>query len=519
MTGWKRKLIWLATFCAGAVYILAFMLPAEIGGGIDRHGMYAPTLVGSRLYYSYGVRETSQPRSEHSFDCGIAMLDLSNTSLRQPAFNSSVFRNDDFRGAKRPVVFDTQTGFKMLFLGIGKDDRARICLAESEDGTNWTVRPKAVFEVPTQISARGPSWFNAFQSGTGYRVVYSVVKNRQAVLYSATSANLEQWTDAGEYLVPPDHRSVVSFSSPDGIGFVSYEQSPEGAGQLLTGPLDSLSYDATSSLSYQSVVSQLPASAKIVELKALPESLLVVFGTPTDSRLKVCLLQRTATGEWRLARNSQQDGAVVALGSDALDTRFAEWSKSFSNFLPVLVSFGFLLGLINVCRLHSHRVRFGPDRIYSVITLCSAAAMIVAEIGFRLTGKKLTSTIGQWEDFLFMKMYFPLGGTVFGLLSAYLISASFRAFRIRTWEASVLTLVAALVLITQVPAGQLIGAAVSPDAQAAGANMDQSLREVRTWILLVPNDAVQRAIGFGAFVGALAMAMRTWLSLDRASLE
>lgn len=49
--------------------------------------------------------------------------------------------------------------------------------------------------------------------------------------------------------------------------------------------------------------------------------------------------------------------------------------------------------------------------------------------------------------------------------------------------------------------------------------MDQSLREVRTWILLVPNDAVQRAIGFGAFVGALAMAMRTWLSLDRASLE
>jgi hypothetical protein len=114
-----------------------------------------------------------------------------------------------------------------------------------------------------------------------------------------------------------------------------------------------------------------------------------------------------------------------------------------------------------------------------------------------------------------MKLQFPLGATMFGLLAAYLVSAAYRAFRIRTWEAGVLAAVAGLVILTQVPMVQFGLSLFTPSLAERGAYWDAQASHIRNWVLLVVNDAVQRAVGFGAFVGALAMALRLWLSLDK----
>ncbi|MCH8273375.1 MAG: hypothetical protein IH851_01105, partial [Armatimonadetes bacterium] len=144
--------------------------------------------------------------------------------------------------------------------------------------------------------------------------------------------------------------------------------------------------------------------------------------------------------------------------------------------------------------------------------------MVVVQFGHRISGAE-SGFWWQMNQLFFMRLQFPLGATMFGLLAAYLVSAAYRAFRIRTFDAAVLTAMAALVVLTQVPMGQFVGSLISPDAVQVGAAIDAQAAHARNWALLIANDAVQRAVGFGAFVGAIAMAMRVWLSLDKTSLE
>ncbi len=121
----------------------------------------------------------------------------------------------------------------------------------------------------------------------------------------------------------------------------------------------------------------------------------------------------------------------------------------------------------------------------------------------------------QLNTLLFFNMNFPLGSMMFGLLAAFLVSAAYRAFRIRSIEAAVLTAMAALVVLTQVPTGQFVGSLISNEVVLVGADVDAVAGQARTWALTVINDAVQRGVGFGAFVGAIAMSLRIWLSLDK----
>src|SRR5581483_7488118 len=216
---------------------------------------------------------------------------------------------------------------------------------------------------------------------------------------------------------------------------------------------------------HSAVSSAVPGFSEIVDLVTTADQnrtlFLVVGGTPPpggDGRLKTAVVQTQDGVTFTPIQNSQPDGSILPLGSPALSTGFDALSSSLSEIIPVIVAFGFALGLINVVRLHGSKLKQRGSSIYSVVTLVSAAAMFIAEWAFRQTEGN-SPFWAKFEDFLFMNLLFPLGGTVFGLLSAYLISAAYRAFRIRNWEAAVLTIVAVAVLITQVPTMQIFGAA------------------------------------------------------------
>ena len=145
--------------------------------------------------------------------------------------------------------------------------------------------------------------------------------------------------------------------------------------------------------------------------------------------------------------------------------------------------------------------------------------MLTVQLAFNSQGKPETGPMAMLNDLLFYRLQFPLGATMFGLLAAYLVSAAYRAFRIRSFDAAVLAAMAAFVMLTQVPTGQFLASLFAPAKVANGAYLDSVAVEGRNWALSIANDAVQRAVGFGALVGAIAMAMRVWLSLDRTSRE
>jgi predicted MFS family arabinose efflux permease len=90
--------------------------------------------------------------------------------------------------------------------------------------------------------------------------------------------------------------------------------------------------------------------------------------------------------------------------------------------------------------------------------------------------------------------------TMFSMLAFFIASAAYRAFRARTVQSTLLLATAVVVMLGRIPVGQAIY---------------DRLPEVATWIMAVPNTAVQRGIIIGAALGGAATALRIVLGLDR----
>lgn len=519
MTRFRRVLIWGFTFGFGAIWVLAFFLPTEVGGGIDRHGMFAPDLLGNRLYYTTAARASGKPLSPQSRGTYLVQMDLDTTGTRRGMLDSSPFRGHDYNGQFRPSVFQIAGGFRAVYIGVGSDDRRRISLAESADGTNWRALTNPVFDAPAESSVGGPHWMTVERRGDKLVMLYSATDRGRTVLNWAVSSDLVTWEDRGLFLQLPEPESVVAFSSlPDGRAILLSRTGIESA-RLWVGTVLGSDFVERSEMA----LAGLAFAEELVDVRAVSQDgwlrLLVVGGRGEgDLRLRTALLEGKSLDHLQLAAGSQADGSVAALGRPATSTFFNDLAGDAADFVPIVMTFGFGLGLISLIFLHGRRViKGGENRFYSSITLVALVAMITVQIAYRIN--RDDPFWSSMNDLLFMNMQFPLGATMFGLLAAYLVSAAYRAFRIRTFDAALLTAMAALMVLTQVPTAQFIGSLISDSAVSAGARFDAAATEVRTWSLLIVNNAVQTAVGFGAFVGAIAMALRIWLSLDKTAHE
>ena len=100
---------------------------------------------------------------------------------------------------------------------------------------------------------------------------------------------------------------------------------------------------------------------------------------------------------------------------------------------------------------------------------------------------------------IFESVLSPLHATLYSLLAFYVASASYRAFRIRSVETSVLLGSALIVLLGRLPSSLW---PVPVDSLSG-------------WLLAVPNTAGQRALMIGIALGVVALAVRMMLGLDR----
>jgi hypothetical protein len=98
---------------------------------------------------------------------------------------------------------------------------------------------------------------------------------------------------------------------------------------------------------------------------------------------------------------------------------------------------------------------------------------------------------------------------MFALLAFFVASASYRAFRARNVEATLLLLAAFFVMLGRVPVGDLLTIWMPEGFQmSAWAN----------WIMNVLNAAGQRAIMIGIALGLVSTSLRIILGLERAYL-
>lgn len=174
------------------------------------------------------------------------------------------------------------------------------------------------------------------------------------------------------------------------------------------------------------------------------------------------------------------------------------------NVINVLAAFTLGLGVFSLLRIHTGKVlklREGWEN--SVVLLVSLVVMLVAGLFYRGT---------LFFRSLFRDVLNSFDAAMFATLAFFIISAAYRAFRVKTAEATLLMVAALVVMLGQIPIGQYLTHWIPEKGSFISIFR---LDNISNWLLLTVNAPATRAIGFGLGIGSLAIALRLWLSLER----
>jgi hypothetical protein len=182
--------------------------------------------------------------------------------------------------------------------------------------------------------------------------------------------------------------------------------------------------------------------------------------------------------------------------------KFLDDAKSFLNeWFLVVAAWAVLVGSINLTQIHGRRISAKKEGwFYSVWLLICLYGMMF----FGIFVAKSTSYPG-WS-FMYNQIIAPMNATVYSTIVFYIGSAAYRAFRVRSPEATVLLVTALIMMLGRVPLGRML----------LGGH--PALEQMADWILNVPNSAGMRGIQVGACLGGLATALRIALGIERSHL-
>ena len=229
-----------------------------------------------------------------------------------------------------------------------------------------------------------------------------------------------------------------------------------------------------------------------------------------------------------------------------------------TQWFDILASFAIFLGGFNLLKMQMQKVlRKKQGWQYSLFAIGGFILAIIAGFFYKgnpdvAWGTHVTAdgTLFKW---IFTYMFAPLGATMFALLAFFVASASFRAFRIRNLEATLLLVAGIIIMIGRVPLGSsisswfimyllvLIGGVVINSVfknkqytaifvsvgiiivTSAGSSMgwplDQPgifyLPHLQEWIYMNPNVAGTRSIMMGIGLGIFSTSIRYILGIEK----
>lgn len=181
-----------------------------------------------------------------------------------------------------------------------------------------------------------------------------------------------------------------------------------------------------------------------------------------------------------------------------------------TDWLLIIAAFAIWLGALNLLKINLDKLYRGrSDRFYALLVVVSFLVMAAAGFAPLFTGGRDYSAAGSMFDWLFGAFYVPLNATMFALLAFFVASASYRAFRARNKEATLLLLAACLVMLGRVPLGDLITKWL-PEGWRMSSWADV--------IMNYPQLAGQRAIMIGIALGIVSTSLRLILGIERSYL-
>ncbi len=226
-------------------------------------------------------------------------------------------------------------------------------------------------------------------------------------------------------------------------------------------------------------------------------------------------------------------GVVLIVAAFIPHDPFGGLGEDFSLYFDIIAVFAFFLGGGNLVRIHGTKFfrgakmfvggrvkeikddRRAKDWLFSLVTLVGFFVMLWAglfKIGNPNGWEGNVTAPGSLVQDLFTHVFTPLKATMYALLAFFVASASYRAFRAKTREATVLLITAFIILLGRTPAGYYITAWL-PDSLSFF-----HIPNLTNWIMAVPNLAGQRAIMIGISLGVVSMCLRVILGIERTYL-
>ena len=178
----------------------------------------------------------------------------------------------------------------------------------------------------------------------------------------------------------------------------------------------------------------------------------------------------------------------------------------FEDWFFIVAAFAIYLGVLNLLRINADKI-YKKRRDWPFGLVVILGFLLITIPGLFFSGGRSFSDLGTPFYYLYIHVYYPLSATMFALLAFFVASASYRAFRARNVEATMLLAAAFILMLGRVPIGDWITAWL-PEGYRMGNAAD--------WIMDFPQTAGQRAIMIGIALGVVSSALRVILGLERA---
>lgn len=200
---------------------------------------------------------------------------------------------------------------------------------------------------------------------------------------------------------------------------------------------------------------------------------------------------------------------------------FNTLQEDFSLYFDIMAAVAFILGGGNLVRIHVERIGGKkPGWGYSAVCMVGFFGTLILGL-VKIKGSLWAPSIdltesyiaaGTWFKVVYETLFKPLVATMFALLGFYVATASYRAFRARNIEATLLLFTAFIILLGRTFVGHLLTAWLPASLQF----LDIPL--LANWIMAVPNQAGNRAIMIGIALGIVSLSLRVMLGIERSYL-
>jgi hypothetical protein len=561
----KKQIATVATFVVGLYFFLEFVLPPFVGGELDNARMSDPCLVpsdgGYRLYYA--GTQSLEKIPEQKVALGLAESRDGETWAKhsaKPVLAHSTFSSKDWRGLSHPAVVREPDGTTTLFyVGHGADAIDRLMRATSRDGLKWK-RAGVVLDLSkseydrTSIMAlavlREPEQYVLYFSAT-YRVEDRTIEG----VSRATSTDGVAWTlDAGNPVLGIEPEGAWAYQTISGLSvlrdgdglrlyYAGSKTMSRGGDYFVITLIGTATSD--DGIAWQrhpgnpifgpAVFRNLPAADAVAQFEAMEEKPATEESAPPErfDAMDIAGVSVARRGDGYLlayggarARGSSQgqayrigfaasddgitwrpldEAAALPLGRPPQSTYLTVASVKVSNVFIVIGAMALGLGLVGLAQLHGGKlIKHDKDALYSLSFFVALVFSFVLTAGW-LNAKG--TTVGN-RLFVAMRdgLLVSFGASSMGLLTFYLASASYRSFKLKNAEAGLMMAAAVLVMLGQVPFGQLISSWLREPYQI------QNVTTSMAYTIVTP---VMRAIRIGAAIGGLVLATRLWLSMER----